>query len=249
MSGIKEFFIQIGDWFTKLRKKFFYTPNEYMHVRCAWENQIDVNKHLLKEQQNLSERYETLNSDYSKVQNELIKHIQEASELRIKIDELLQELIPLKQTPQLDIEYYRETQIQLGRLLEAHPGFGYRNELSIPGSTSVVTGTIGEDMILPVYGRCVIDDHVTREINEAKTLREKYVLTMNYILRFGALSRMIQALIQNGCVRFILGYRESTTTYECFFQINAQNFAKDSTLVFDDTYGQGTVQVKEEPEQ
>lgn len=251
------FFQRLKEWWTEFHHRFFYTKSEHDRVYSTVEeifkaeiktllSQVEKAENLynqtISELTELTARYKDLKDLYETEHVRYIEMEKETEAAKEEARDLLAQNMQLKQSPELNAEYLRTVQIELGRVLESMDHFGYRNQYAIPGSTCVVTGTPAKEGEIPLYARCVIDDATTKEINRADTYYEKLNVVINYVLRFGAFNRLVQTLIQSGAVQFILAYRESTTTYECFMSVNAKNFAQDATLVFDDEFGLGTIQ-------
>lgn len=181
--------------------------------------------------------------------------IRKSDELIEKLKEQIEDLTQLCVTKTAEAEEYRnkdstndiyvkEVQKQLSKAFHEDDLFGFHRSIAIPGSTSITSYQIDEEVDrsagVLIAGRTIVDDQTTQKINEAKTLHEKLNIVIAYMAQYNILNRIARELLCNGALAISLAYNENCTCYEAYYTAVADDQTKKGVLRFHqnlNTYG------------
>lgn len=246
---------KIKMFFINLVHRFVYSAKDYhdaidglnaLKAQLAErEETIDSQKKQLDfMMQKMTETYDRLESAESRAAKAEI----DATLFKRSSDKLTEQLkirntkiAQFEEYKRVDAEYLREVQKQLSEEFGMHPVFGFPRSPGLPGSTSISAQISRETMEDPGFtvtrGRVILDDQTTKQINAAPHIYEKLNIVLDFMARYGTLSKIVNNIIRNGGMSITLGYREATTTYEMFYEVTAKNYIPESILVFDPDTG------------
>lgn len=236
-----EFFAMIGEAIINFIHRFIYSArayNELASTRRELANLVDrkdaaiADLHI--EIEDLKKSLETEHKQLLELQATVEEKDGLILNQKRKIDQH-------EEYKRVDAEYLRNVQKQLAEEFALHPVFGFPRSLGLPGSVSIVssrTADSPDDLGFTVTrGRIILDDTTTKYINSTPHMYEKLSHILNFMRRYGSMTKIIEDLIVNGAMSMTLAYREETTTYEMFYEVTGKNYALDSVLVFDSDTG------------
>lgn len=117
-------------------------------------------------------------------------------------------------------KFYKEVQKQISEIAGTGEEYKFKYNIEFPGATTIKSANLLENGHVKVSGRTILMDDTTAKIQAATSLREKYTIGLNYLIKTGLLNRLTQNLIQSGALQFTYGYTESTTI-EVYYTIEA----------------------------
>lgn len=136
-------------------------------------------------------------------------------------------------------EYFKKVESQISGILHKDEVFGFHRSVCIPGA-STLTATTVDDTIC-VAGRTVLEDSITAEMEQEPSIRERYYMAHNYLVKYGLIQKMIEYVASQGGIQYTLGFNENNTATELYYAMEV--VSKSSILEFgkkakeDDTEG------------
>lgn len=248
MVRIKMFFTIIGLHIINFFHRFLYTHKEYIMMEeraCSFERKSnDLCDDLTAARKRIQSLESQLSEEMllkSELQSQVAMVMQKNLDLKDHNDSLKRKLDQMEEYKRVDAEYLRETQKQLSEEFGMHPVFGFPRSVALPGSTSITsvrTRKPGEsDEFTVARGRVILDDQITKQINQTPHMYDKIQLVLGFLARYGSLERLMKDIIYNGGMAMTLAYRDDTTTYELYFETTAKNYNADSIMVFNTDTG------------
>lgn len=246
-------FIKIKLWLIAFFHKFLYTRKEYECDIGQMQSDADKQAHaaeldicwLREKVSTLQNELDHLHADYDHLHRQYVDHMadyddkmNEMADLRAELEDQPNKIARASEAPEVHAEYFRAVQKQLADIFENNQAFGFPYSMALPGSVCMSTAPEGfQNDTTVCRGRVILDDNATRKINSEVNLRDKLMVVIDFLDRYGGLRKIARDMIYNGAVSMTLAYRDLTTTYELFYQIAARNVALESILVFDHKTG------------
>lgn len=206
---------------------------------------IDTNRETLEMQQStIDSLHLTIESLYSACNEsrELIDKLQQRidtvafktmEDYKLKQNALDAEHADLQKKIEEVLNFQKEVEKQVSRLLHRDEKFGFSGNFSFPGSTSIASEILHDNETgkpyITVYGRTVFGDEHSNKLGELLTLNEKLKYIVNVMFKQGIYDRITKDLMKLGAIQYTVGYNEDCTAYEVYYAINA--YVPNSTCV------------------
>lgn len=171
-------------------------------------------KTIKEDYDDLCDRYNDATQRLNNLQADSMESLKaENAKLRSEIDKVNANVAEAE-------EYYKTVQKQITELTSADESYKFRYNMEFAGATTLKSSILPENGNVKVTGRTILMDDTTARIQAASSLRDKYTIGLNYLLKTGLLNRLAQSLIEAGALQFTYGYTKSTTI-EVYYAIEA----------------------------